>query len=187
MIVVDYKLRLSSPSYSSKNRGPHFMIFFNVALNRYFIRDLMIGMGTFIRIKEQTVLENDYLLSFGETFVLVNVLPKTHYDCYPKLRLKVIGGNNFSEVFYFRAQEFYLSSIVIGRNRKCQVCVEDSTISKQHASIFFGINKKWVIIDGTATRNSLNGTWLFASKDLEINEETEIKACESIIKVMKVL
>jgi hypothetical protein len=186
-VVVDYKLKLTNPSYSDKNRGPHFMIFFDLDLSKFFIRDLMVGLGTFIRIKDQVVLEDDFLLSFGETFVLVNVIPKSHDDCYPKLRLKVIGGNNFSEIFYFRAKEFYLSSIVIGRNKKCQVCVEDSTISKQHASIFFSINKKWVIIDGTATRNSLNGSWLFASKDLELETDTEIKACESILKVLKIL
>lgn len=160
------------------------MIFFDIVKKKYFIRDLMVGLGTFIRIKESLVLENDYLLCFGETYMLVNIINKGCEDSYSKLRLKIIGGNNFSEVLYFKAQEFYMSNIVIGRNRTCQIYIEDSTVSKQHASIFFSIYKQWVIIDGTATRNSLNGTWVFASKDIELAPNMEIKACESVLRVL---
>lgn len=183
-IIIDYKLKLSNPIYGKKTLGPHFMVFFDLNKKTYFIRDLMVGLGTFVRVKEAMVLENDHLLSFGETYILVNIVNWGHEGGYPKLRLKVIGGNNFSEIFYFTAQEFYLSTIVVGRNRNCQVYIEDSTVSKQHASIFFSIYKQWVIIDGTANRNSLNGTWVFASKDIELTANLEIKACESVLKVL---
>ena len=183
-IVLDYKLRLGNPVLGKKTFGPHFMVFFDPNRKKYFVRDLMVGLGTFIRVKEALVLENDHLLSFGETYILVNIINWGHEGKYPKLRLKVIGGNNFSEVFYFTAKEFYMSTILIGRSRNCQVYIEDSTVSKQHASIFFSIYKQWVIIDGTANRNSLNGTWLFASKDIELTPNLEIKACESNLKVL---
>jgi len=185
LVAVDYKLRVSNSKYREKYRGPHFMIYFDPSTLRFYLHDLVIGFGTFIRISHTLSLENDQLLNLGDSFILVNIIPRYDSDNYPKLRLKAVNSLNISEVFYFNAQEFYLCSIVIGRSTRCQVFIDDSMISKQHASIVFTADKKWVVIDGTANKNSLNGTWLYASKDCKLEPGLEFKACESVFKVIK--
>lgn len=184
-VAVDYKLRVSNSKYREKYRGPHFMIYFDLNYKNFFLHDLVIGFGTFLKISHTLSLENDQLLNLGDSFILVNIIPRYESDNYPKLRLKAVNGNNISEIFYFNAQEFYLSSIVIGRSTRCQVYIDDSMISKQHASIVFTADKKWVIIDGTANKNSLNGTWLYVSKDCKLEPGLEFKACESVFRVIK--
>lgn len=185
VVVVDYKSRISNKKYSEKYRGPHFMIYFDLNYKQFFLHDLLIGFGTFVKINHTLSLENDQLLNIGDSFILVNIIPRYESDNFPKLKLKTVNAENSSEIFYFNAQEFYLSSIVIGRSSKCQVFLDDGMVSKQHASIIFTADKKWVIIDGTACKNSLNGTWLYINKDWKIEPGLEFKACESIFKVVK--
>ena len=182
--VVDYVCNLSNKSLSDKYRGPHFMIYFDLSEKAYFLHDLALGFGSFLRITETLVLEDDFLLSIGESFMLVNLIHKTQCDMYPRLRVKLFGGQCPEEIFYFHPQEFYLCNIVVGRSQKCQVTVHDTLISKQHASIFFTSDRNWVIIDGTATTNSTNGTWLYINHDIKLANGMEFKACESIFKVI---
>jgi hypothetical protein len=183
-IVVDYKCRLNDKNIANKYRGPHFMIYYDLNFQGFFLHDLLIGFGTFVRITESLVLENESLINVGESFILVNILRRNNMDCYPKIRLKLFRCGFPSEVFYFSAQEFYLCSITIGRGKRCHICLNDNMISKQHASIFFTSDRSWSIIDGTVTKNSLNGTWLYVSKDVRLGPGVEFKSCESLFKVM---
>ena len=160
------------------------MIYFDLSEHSYYLHDLMIGFGTFVKINENLVLENDYLLAIGETFILVNILSKNLEDMHPRLRLKISTNNGNWENFYFQAQEYYLRNILIGRSKKCQVVINDWMISKHHASIFFTSDKTWVLIDGSVTKNSTNGTWLYVSQDIKLTAGMEFKACESIFKVI---
>ena len=60
---------------SSKEKGvgdKHFMIQFDKNLqNRYAIRDLGQGMGTFIRIDKQIELKTNYIISFGDSHMII--------------------------------------------------------------------------------------------------------------------
>ena len=183
-VVVDYKTKINKKKFADDLRGPHFMIYYDLNSGHYYLHDLLIGFGTFVKINHTLVLANEQLLNIGEFFVLVNVIPRYEGDNYPKLRLKVVNKKNESEVFYFNAQEFYLSSIVIGRSRRCHVFIDDGLISKAHASVIFTADQKWVIIDGTTSRGSLNGTWVYAGKDWKLEVGNEFKACEAVFKVV---
>jgi hypothetical protein len=183
-VVVDHKTEINKKKYSEELRGPHFMIYFDPGTKEYFLHDLMIGFGTFVKISHTMVLQNQHLLNFGDSFVLVNIVPRYENDNYPKLKLKVVNRSNESQIFYFNAQEFYLSSIIIGRSRGCHVFIDDAMISKQHASVIFTAGQKWVVIDGTPNKNSLNGTWVYPQSDWKLEEGTEFKACEAVFKVI---
>ncbi|OMJ89731.1 hypothetical protein SteCoe_8096 [Stentor coeruleus] len=182
--VVDVKCKLANEHFNNKFRGPHFMIYFDLTEHAYFLHDFPIGFGTFIKITEIYTLENDSLLSIGETFILVNILYKNNEDTFPKLRLKIFRTGALTEVYSFHAQEFYMCRILIGRSKKCNVVIDDGMISKIHANVVFNNQKKWIIEDGTGDECSLNGMWVFANQDFRIVENMEFKACESFFRVL---
>ena len=161
------------------------MIYFDLDEKAYFLHDLALGFGCFLRITDTMVLEDDFLISIGESFMLINLIHKTQSDIYPRLRVKIFGGQCPEEIFYFHAQEYYLRNIVIGRSQNCQIVVHDTLISKKHAGIYFTSDRNWVIIDGCTAKNSTNGTWLYVKHDVKLVTGMEFKACESIFKVIK--
>ena len=70
--------------------------------------------------------------------------------------------------------------ILIGRTDKCQVRFNDTSLSRHQCQIDF-IDDKWLIKDGDGTKNSTNGTWLFADEELKIDgTEVIFKAGQSI-------
>ena len=52
----------------------HFKIRFCPYMNKYFIRDLEIGSGTFAKINEPTQLHSGSIICIGETFITVGIL-----------------------------------------------------------------------------------------------------------------
>ena len=113
------------------------MIYFDLNYYAFFLHDLILGFGTFVKLTDTHILENDSLFSIGESFMLINIIPREQGDNFPRLKLKIFNQDNPGEIFFFHAQEFYLCNILIGRSKNCQVIVHDNMISKQHASIFF--------------------------------------------------
>ena len=53
--VVDYVCKIKSKVPDSY-RGPHFMIYFDLAENAYFLHDLEIGFGTFFKVSDMLIL-----------------------------------------------------------------------------------------------------------------------------------
>ena len=53
-----------------RNQGRHFQIKYNILENKYFIRDLGNGLGSFTKIKDFFVLRSDSLFNIGDSFVV---------------------------------------------------------------------------------------------------------------------
>lgn len=49
-----------------------FLVYYDLLTNRYFLRDLNSGIGTFMKIKNETVLKNNTLINIGDSFVLAS-------------------------------------------------------------------------------------------------------------------
>jgi FHA domain len=83
---------------SQKEKGvgeKHFMIQYEKNLkNRFTIRDLGQGMGTFIRIDSKLNLKTNHIISFGDSHMIVNV----DSTDTPKITLKFIDGPKNDEV-----------------------------------------------------------------------------------------
>lgn len=67
----------------NKVRGRHFQIEFKLEKSTYYIKDLGIGYGTFIRLDYTLViitlikaLRDNFLINIGETFMVVNIIEK---------------------------------------------------------------------------------------------------------------
>jgi predicted component of type VI protein secretion system len=73
------------------------------------------------------------------------------------------------------------SPIVIGRNEKAKVHVNDSSFSRVQCRILFE-DSEWCLLDGDKNKKSTNGTWLYAEDPFPIHDEMEIKAGSLLFK-----
>ena len=83
-IINDILLPSNEKGIGSK----HFVIEYIREKNRYFIKDLGEGMGTFIRLNRSLVLQNNYIVSFGDSHMIILIDNTT----LPKLVLRFIDG-----------------------------------------------------------------------------------------------
>ena len=99
--------------------------------------------------------------------------------------------NPFGESKYRKTYHFYPSEvnvIMIGRDEKNIICVNEKLVSKWHCNIYYeALEKKWFIIDGYLNKNSTNGTWKFCNEKVQLINQTDyIKIGKSIIEINKV-
>ena len=94
-------------------------------------------------------------------------------------------------VKYRKTYHFYPSEvnvIMIGRDEKNIICVNEKLVSKWHCNIYYeALEKKWFIVDGYLNKNSTNGTWKFCNEKVQLINQTDyIKIGKSIIEINKV-
>ena len=178
-IVNDFVIPSKDKETEKRHRGRHLQIEYNLEKTNYFIKDLGIGFGAFVRLDNPLELKDNHLLNMGESFIIVNLINEkfsvvnysisTHDskesspDNSIKLRLKLFGGPSTGEVFYFKPDT---ENIKIGRSNSCEVVIEDAVLSKFQAHIYFDSEKEcWYLLDGFQGKRSLNGTWLYLNED----------------------
>jgi len=144
---------------------------YNLEKSKYFVKDLGIGFGAFVRLDRSLELKDNHLLNMGESFIIVNLITeKSTAHAYnlsgrgedepyhtsngapaTKLRLKLFGGPSTGEVFYFRPEDDSISSpiptvVKIGRSNACDVVIEDAVLSKLQAHILYCHTREcWVL------------------------------------------
>ena len=184
-IENDIVMAIADKEIAEKHRGRHFEITYRPDQQSYWIRDLGVGFGAFLRVDEKTRLRDNTLINIGESFIVVN-LDSTERS---KLKLKLFGGPCKGEVFYFSAEDFVESFIHIGRVATSEIVIEDSLISKCHASVFIEAGV-WYLVDGDLDkgRSSTNGTWyvscrLYLNDSCELREGMVFKANQTLFEV----
>jgi len=145
------------PSESNPIRGRHFMIHYCMESQNYYIRDLGIGSGVYIKLEYSYKLTSDILVKIGESHLYFRIVLSE--SSYPNLLLTVFCKDTKNYCFY--AQEQHISPIKIGRANDCDICIEDMMISKYQACILYSHSKGWMLIDGNLIkqRPSTNGAW----------------------------
>jgi hypothetical protein len=152
----------------------HFMIMFKEQPSpAYHLKDLGDGMGTFVRITRPLVLKNNFIVSFGESHMIVVV----DNGPTPKLTLRFIDGPKLDQRLKF---SFNDSPITIGRMTDCTIKFDDNSLSRYHSIITF--KEKWIIEDGDGQNQSTNGTWLFAEDFFEIYDGMVMKVGETTFR-----
>lgn len=66
--------------------------------NSYFIQDLGIGQGAFVKIEgshvlNKKIIKNNQMIGIGESFIIFNIIGDIH-DSEVKIRLKLFAGLN---------------------------------------------------------------------------------------------
>ena len=95
------------------------LIDFRADRNAYFIRDLGHGTGTFIRLDQALLLKHDYIISFGESHMVVSIhfgLQNESTCSGSRIELRFLDGPKTDEVFKFSEEE---GAIRIGRMSDC--------------------------------------------------------------------
>lgn len=72
VIVNDFIVPLRDPDLNENHRGRHFVIYYKIDKGSYWIRDLCIGFGVFVRLDYTLILKDSMLFNVGDSFLVVN-------------------------------------------------------------------------------------------------------------------
>ena len=76
-----------------------------------------------------------------------------------------------------------IKEISIGRDKKCDFSFpKDKSFSRIQTTFLFDDDKKeWIIIDGSKTKNSTNGNWIFGTHSFEVKDQLMVEILNSKI------
>jgi hypothetical protein len=159
-IVNDFLIPTKEHEQADRERGQHFQIQFNPDRLTYYLKDLGVGLGVYVKATEPLQLKDNQLFQVGSSFLVIGLVHMPGVK-YPRLRLKTFGGTCSGDVFYFNAAEFVEQRVTIGRMLACDVQIQDNLLSKRQVSMIFSLSDGWLLVDGDleTRRPSTNGTW----------------------------
>ena len=94
VIVNDFLVPLKDPELNENHRGRHFVIYYKIDKASYWIRDLCIGFGVFVRLDYTLILKDSMLFNIGDSFLVVNF--KNSQDL-SEILIKVFGAGASGE------------------------------------------------------------------------------------------
>lgn len=156
-VLNDVVIKIPDRELAGKHRGRHFEIAYRNDTRSYWIHDLGIGFGAFLRLNSATRLKDNSFISIGDSFAVTKLEETPERS---QLKIKLFGDPCKGESYYFSAENYEYSYIRIGRESSCQVMIDDYLISKCHASIWRD-EGGWMLADGDVEQHtpSTNGTW----------------------------
>lgn len=192
--------------------GRHFQIKFNIAEEKYYIKDLGRGFGAFMKVINFTPLKPDSLINIGDSYIVVSIGEEEDNDSNNKnnnnsnsnnnnsnelnrcvtdnkldLHLKIYSGQLKIEPSTFRAEDKNVCRL--GRSNDAEVSINDNMLSRLHCYIEFDASiSTWILYDGYISeeegerRPSTNGTWLYLKDDTEIGNHFIFKANHTVFK-----
>ncbi len=112
-VLNDIVIKAKDAETAERHRGRHFQIRYCIESNNYKIRDLGAGYGAYARLDNPLLLKDNYLLSMGESFFIVNLVQDAGIEkrisgdgsnlsgnAGTKLRIKVFSGPSNGEILY---------------------------------------------------------------------------------------
>lgn len=98
-----------------KHQGRQFQIAFDLDSNSYKIKDLGIGYGVFVKLQQNLVLKDNFLINMGESYIVANLLqPQQELmgvvatrHLPQKLRLKIFSVSKADQpdIYVFQNEE----------------------------------------------------------------------------------
>ena len=172
---IDYIINPKGEEYDDRYVGRHFKIEYYSNNNKYYIQDLGFGFGTFIKIIDELIIKDNYLVNIGETYLVFTI------DENGKINIKIFSGNEKYEPYSFNND--IIKSIYIGRDCDCDISIEDKRLSRIHCTLNYNKdNNYWFLKDGGDHGNSTNGTWLYATDEYEIYDGMVFKTNHNLFK-----
>ena len=193
-----------------KFSGRFFRIYFNTKNLHYYLRDLGNCLGTYVKIKEPTILKNDDMINIGDTYLIFKFetsLKKQNFEnkvnnndnSFKDLLINDIINIHVAELNHNKesqSRNFKFDSskkiIRIGRKKNNNdIELKDSLVSKINCNIQYNGFNGWLINDGNEIINhigeikntqSTNGTWILAIDDFRIYENMVFKCNFNIFK-----
>jgi hypothetical protein len=168
----DFLLSNEKPEYAlQEEKGRHFMIYFDKYEKNFFLKDLNIGFGCFLMVKEYELVDST-LIHIGNTYLVIAI---HKFNNSTRLIIKPFSNLIKSDPIHFLPS---MSPITIGRSEKCSLSIKDDLLSRYHCEIRISKDFTWILRDGSyninnrddSCKESLNATWVFASENIKIEE-----------------
>lgn len=192
--LIDYEINIENSLKNQIYSTIVFMIYFKKDEAKYYIRDyqkkqLDFGLPSILIKIDKPYVSSGYLwvnqyIKSKEHFILNEssflVIPQNGY-------LEVIQqASRYSssiQTFHFLVKDN--KNVLIGRDPSCNIKLNwDKTYSKFQASIVWDdLMEQWYIADGKDEVGSRNGTWIYASKSIEIYDNLILKIGSNIMKI----
>ena len=135
---IDYIINPKGEEYDDRYVGRHFKIEYYSNNNKYYIKDLGSGFGTFIKIIDELIIKDNYLVNIGETYLVFTI------DENEKINIKIFSGNEKYEPFI--SNNDINKQIYIGRDVDCDISIEDKRLSRIHCTLKYNKdNKYWFL------------------------------------------
>ena len=161
------------------NKGIFFKIEYDKSLQKYFLKDMGHGFGTFILINNILIKENN-IINIGDSYIVFsfkmeNDISTENESNDESLYLKIYNGKRKYEPIIIK-NKYDTKLYTIGRSENNDVMIEDNMLSREHCFIYYD-KKNCYIKDGNKNGSpSTNGTWLFAYEPIEILNEMVFKS-----------
>lgn len=177
--AIDFLIKPKEENYETRFKGRHFQIRFNPFDLKYYICDLGNGFGTFVKLTEETVIKDNYLINLGNAYIVLifedlvdntsntdtnhlnmlnannpesvdnNTMGSTRTKNEKILILKIFSGNERVDPIYCNPND--KKKYLIGRDECCDVVMDDSLLSRVHCTVIYRENYGWCILDGHIT------------------------------------
>ena len=209
---VNTNLNLNiSNTLENKKYGRYFYIYFNPDYMKYYIRDCGMSYATFIKIQNEIILKDNYVINIGDTYLKISIGIENKYflnsqknngfnlknkkisisdsDYNNNLNLKILSRDKIYDPVNFPPTK---SKIKIGRASNCEIIIDDILLSRVHCTIEYKNNIGWIIRDGYNNKenmeesmdikSSTNGTWLYAFEDTPIYEGMILRSDNNLFR-----
>lgn len=166
---------------------PSFCIYFDTKDENYYIKDFSVGIGALMKIKKYKI-GSETLINIGANYLVINIKDD---DITIKIFNNSILEKN-TEQRNFDIKNFKINKkedklITIGRNKKCDVIIEDMMMSKIQCCIKYNSkDKAFYLYDGNSVKESMNGTWVYILNPIKITDNFTFKA-EHTLFVIKII
>ena len=154
----------------------HLLIKYNSSTRKYYLKDLGDGSGTFARIDIPILLKHGYIISFGESHMVIHLSGEF---ASPNLTVKFLDGPKADQSFSYHPED---KPVLIGRMADCHIKFDDNSLSRYQCSLMFVEGKGWFVMDGDGKKCSTNGTWLFVDELFEIFNNMVFKAGQTLFQ-----
>lgn len=166
---------------------PSFCIYFDTKDENYYIKDFSVGIGALMKIKKYKI-GNETLINIGSNYLVINIENDN-------ITIKIFNNSILeknTEQRNFDIKKFTINKkadklITIGRNKKCDVVIEDMMMSKIQCCIKYNSkDKSFYLYDGNSEKESMNGTWVYILNPIMITDNFTFKA-EHTLFVIKII
>ena len=175
--LIDYEICPRDESIiDNKYIGRHFQIRFDEQNLSYYIKDLGIGFGVFIKVDKEIKIKHNLLINIGETYIIFSLDKNI-------IGLKIFSQDKKNEEYSFNGDE--IKCIIIGRNNNSDIYIDDKMLSRIQCNICYKDKneKGWYLKDGSLEgKCSTNCTWFYSAEDTLIYNEMVFKTNHNLFR-----
>jgi hypothetical protein len=143
------------------------------------------GIGALMKVKKFKI-ENNSLVNVGANYLVICI--EEDYFIV-KIFNNSILENNSQQNKKFITKKFKIEkrdfSLLIGRNKACDICIDDMMMSKIQSTIkYVHKEKAFYLYDGNSQKKeSMNGTWVYILNPALITDNFIFKAEHTLFTV----